>query len=120
MMAGRWTVLLAEAVGKRDPAAPLIFITAWAKTVDAVTAIRQRGGLDYLENRSSLPASRCGLSSVTDALTDCGAKRLHSMIVPSGRRLGSLPPVPHVSEKKQWKNELFCISIRDEKQKELT
>jgi two-component system, LuxR family, response regulator FixJ len=39
----------AEALRASDPAAALVFMTAWPTTTHAVDAIRRHGGLDYLE-----------------------------------------------------------------------
>jgi FixJ family two-component response regulator len=40
---------LAQALRMVDPAAAIIFMTAWPTTANAVDAIRRYGGLDYLE-----------------------------------------------------------------------
>ena len=39
----------AEALRIADPAAAIIFMTAWPTTANAVDAVRTYGGLDYLE-----------------------------------------------------------------------
>lgn len=49
MMADTTGFELAGRVRALDPACALLFITAWPRTADAVDAVRQYGGLDYLE-----------------------------------------------------------------------
>jgi two-component system CheB/CheR fusion protein len=41
--------VFAENIRKMDPAAAIIFMTAWPTTANAVDAVRRYGGLDYLE-----------------------------------------------------------------------
>lgn len=40
---------LADAIRAIDPAAAIIFMTAWPTTANAVDSVRRYGGLDYLE-----------------------------------------------------------------------
>ncbi|WP_159980627.1 MULTISPECIES: response regulator transcription factor [unclassified Novosphingobium] len=55
----------ADALRTKDPAAALVFMTAWPTTTHAVDAVRRHGGLDYLEK----PIDEARLiASVTEGL----------------------------------------------------
>lgn len=56
---------LAEALREHNPAAAIIFMTAWPTTAKAVDAVRRHGGLDYLEK--PLDETRL-LASVTEGI----------------------------------------------------
>ena len=49
MLGGAHGFDLAKTLRAIDPAASIVFMTAWPATSDAVDAIRRHGGVDYLE-----------------------------------------------------------------------
>lgn len=72
---------IARTLASIDPAAAVVFMTAWPVTADAVDAIRRHGGVDYLEKPIDVPRL---LVSVEEGL-QWSARRRRSAL-----RLGAL------------------------------
>ena len=62
----------AEALRSADPAAAIIFMTAWPTTANAVDAVRTYGGLDYLEKPIDEPRL---LKAVSEGVLWSGRRR---------------------------------------------